>query len=306
MQAHPGGAHEEVRIHVVGAVLRGGRLDGHEGREGQGHLDALVGDRANALHRELPRDAREASDEGALGVAVHLLGPRILHQLALSQHADPVGQGEGLALVVGDVDGGDSGVTGQGGDLDAQLVASVGVEVREGLVEEHQAHLRGQGPRQRHALLLAAGELVGVALGQVGDADAFEQIGHATLLLRPGQGGVAQREGHVLAHAHVGPERVVLKDHRQVALVGAHHRRRAEDDLVADSDLTAGGLLDAREAAQQGRLARTRWSEQHGEGARLDDQRDAVERDLGPELLAEVLHFDPRRGEGVVVALTHE
>src|ERR1019366_8459464 len=124
-QGDPRGAHEEVRVLVVRAVLGFGGLDEHVRREGQLHFDALVADLAHVAHRELPRHAGETRDESTLGVPVDLLRSGVLHEFALSQYAHAVGQREGLGLVVGDVDRGHPGVARQRGDLDAQLIASV-------------------------------------------------------------------------------------------------------------------------------------------------------------------------------------
>ena len=54
---------------------------------------------------------------------------------------------------------------------DLQHVAhQLGVERRGGLVEQHQLGLHRQRPRDRHALLLSAGQLGGVAGELVGQA----------------------------------------------------------------------------------------------------------------------------------------
>ena len=53
---------------------------------------------------------------------------------------------------------------------DPQLLAHLGVEGAEGLVEQQHPGLDGQRPGQGHALALAARELGGVAVGQVVDA----------------------------------------------------------------------------------------------------------------------------------------
>jgi len=76
---------------------------------------------------------------------------------------------------VRDVDGRRPRFARQGGNLQAQLLAAVCVEVRERLVEENQPHVGGQRSRERHALLLAAGEFVGISIGQVRDAHALEE-----------------------------------------------------------------------------------------------------------------------------------
>ena len=51
-------------------------------------------------------------------------------------------------------------------NLEADLLAQIGVEVGQGFVQKQRLRLDDQRARQRHALLLAAGELAGTALRQ--------------------------------------------------------------------------------------------------------------------------------------------
>ena len=53
--------------------------------------------------------------------------------------------------------------------------AGMGVEVAGRLVGQHQLRAMDDRPRQRHALLLAAGQLVGIAVRLVGDPEPIEQ-----------------------------------------------------------------------------------------------------------------------------------
>ena len=92
-----------------------------------------------------------------LGRRSQLLEPARVH------HADPVRDGQRLLLVVGDEEGGGPDVELDPPDLVAELDPHLRVERRERLVEQQHRRLDGQRPGQRHALLLAAGELVGVA-----------------------------------------------------------------------------------------------------------------------------------------------
>ena len=57
---------------------------------------------------------------------------RPLARLALVEHRDPVGDGERFGLVVSDVDRRRAGRSDQGGDLDADAVTQIGVEVESG------------------------------------------------------------------------------------------------------------------------------------------------------------------------------
>ena len=63
-------------------------------------------------------------------------------------------------------------------DIGAHRGPQRGIEGGEGLVEEDDLGIGGQGAGQGDALLLPAGELVGVAAGQAGQADQFQQLVH--------------------------------------------------------------------------------------------------------------------------------
>ena len=107
------------------------------------------------------------------GTVVHIFGRVELHERSFVEDAHAIGERERLALVVGDVDRRGPGFTGQCRDLEAKLFASIGVEVGERFVKEDESHVGGQCPRQSYALLLAAGELVGVSIAQMHDAHAL-------------------------------------------------------------------------------------------------------------------------------------
>ena len=73
----------------------------------------------------------------------------------------------GLDLVVGDVDRRDAELALERGDLCAHLDAQLGVEVRQRLVHEEHLRLAHDGPAHGHALPLAAGELLRLAVSSV-------------------------------------------------------------------------------------------------------------------------------------------
>ena len=56
-------------------------------------------------------------------------------------------------------------------DLDLHLLAQVLVERAERLVEQQDIRIEDEPARQRHALLLAAGQFARVAIGEAGEAD---------------------------------------------------------------------------------------------------------------------------------------
>ena len=74
-----------------------------------------------------------------------------------------------------------------------------------------------------------------------------------------GQLGQHQRERHVVAHRHVGIERIVLKHHSDVALF----RLNVIDNLVTNRDGAIRNFFKTRNHAQQSGLATPRWTHQH-------------------------------------------
>ena len=58
----------------------------------------------------------------------------------------------------------------------AQVLAHLGIESAEGLVEQKDLRLDGECASERNALALTAGELGGKAILQPGELDEFEQL----------------------------------------------------------------------------------------------------------------------------------
>ena len=56
------------------------------------------------------------------------------------------------------------------------LPAELGVERAERLVEQDQPRLADDGAGERHALLLAAGELRGIALAEIAERDQLQRL----------------------------------------------------------------------------------------------------------------------------------
>jgi hypothetical protein len=100
---------------------------------------------------------------------------------------------------------------------------------------------------------------------------------------------ISLRFAQVLPHRHVRVERVVLEDHREVALRGGERRHVA----LPEHDPSAGDLLETADRAQERRLPAARRADEHHELALADRQVDVVDRDhAAGELLADVLEHD--------------
>ena len=88
-------------------------------------------------------------------------------------------------------------------DFLAQRHAHLGVERRQRLVEQQQLRLRRQRAGERHALLLAAGELVGIAVAELRQLDDAEHLLDARVDLGLRHAGDLQAEADVLRHRQV-------------------------------------------------------------------------------------------------------
>ena len=109
----------------------------------------------------------------------------LLDRPVAEQH-DAIGEGHGLDLVVGDVNHRLAQLLVETLDLGAHLVAQLGVEVRERLVEQEQARVAHDCAADRDALALPAGELPGQAVQQGLDAQHVGGAPYPRLDLRPG------------------------------------------------------------------------------------------------------------------------
>ena len=203
---------------------------------------------------------------------------------AVAQHDDRIAHRHGLDLIVGHVDGRGLQPLMQILDLGPHLGAQAGVEVRERLVEQEHARRADDRPSHRDTLPLTARQLTRQAIEvrlQTEDCRgvrdlAVDDVGALAPQL--------QREAHVAGDGHVRIERVVLKDHRHVAVLG----RRRVDHAIADANLAAIDRLEARDHPQQRRFAASRWPDEHDEGAVGDVQRDATDHLGRAERLADV------------------
>ena len=97
-----------------------------------------------------------------------------LGDFAVLHQGDAVGDGQGFFLIVGDVDSGESRGFADAADFGAHVVAELGVEIAEGFVEEETVGADGQGAGEGDALLLAAGQSGGFAVGEFFHLDQLE------------------------------------------------------------------------------------------------------------------------------------
>ncbi len=134
--------------------------------------------------------------------------------------------------------------------------AGLGVEIAGRLVGEQQGRPYGQGASQGHALLLPAGELVGVVPGAGLQADPVQPAPGGGA--RPGQPRDLQRRGDVFLGGHVGEQVEGLEHQRHAGApqLCAAVLAQLRQILAKQQDAARAGPLQPRGDGDQRGLAR--------------------------------------------------
>ena len=129
--------------------------------------------------------AQETRHESRPGIAPDLAGGTVADDPAAANDRDPVGNGEGLATVVGDVEDDHVEVLEDLAHLDDQVFAQCQIQGPDRFVEQEQARFRGESSRQSDPLLLASRQRADGSFSVPGKPDEFEHLeGSSTYLLR--------------------------------------------------------------------------------------------------------------------------
>ena len=161
---------------------------------------------------------RKSITNGLAGCSKISAGRADLLDAAFVHDHDAVGDLEGFFLVVGDEDAGDVDLVVQAAEPLAELLAHLGVERAERLVEQEYLGLGGERASQRDALALTAGELRGHRVLVALELHKPQQLVHALANLGLRLLADAQSERDVVEDRHVPKERIVLEDEADVAL----------------------------------------------------------------------------------------
>src|SRR6266850_1055765 len=261
-QEHVGRRAREVLAGV------GIRLDRPEAIE----LDAPRRGRVDATGEEVAV-ADELAHESGSRVVIHLERRRRLLERAVTEDRDAVRHRHRLGLVVRHVHHRDADLAVDALELDLHLLAQLLVQRAERLVQQEHVRVEDEAPRERDALLLAAGELARMPVGEPAQPDQVEDFAHALSSLRLRKRAHAQRKGDVALDRHVWEQRVVLEDDADVALV----RLAARQIFAVELDDAAGGLLETRDHHQRRRLPGAARAEEREELALRDVEADPVD-----------------------------
>ena len=238
----------------------------------------------------------EVGDEHRRGTVVDLGRRADLVDVAGVHDRDAVAHRQRFLLVVGHVDERDPDLALNALELELHRVAQFEVQRAERFVEKQRARIVDEGPGQCDTLLLAARQLGGPALGEVGQPDDLQQfvdpLADLGLVLLAAPRSVRD----VVPHRHVREQRVVLEHGVDVALVRWHPR----DVDPLEPDRAFGRSLETRDHPQRGRLPAAGRAEQREELARGDGEVRLGDRDVVREALRDVVDLDDRAALGAV------
>src|ERR1039457_2851596 len=245
----------------AGPRLRAGRR--FDRREGEAKI---VAPRRHVARDEIRR-AEKARHERARGAVIHLGRAAHLFDQSLAHDDELVPEGERLGLVVCHVHGREGERAQKTEKLRPEVLPELGVERGERFVEEENARPEREGARERHALLLAAGEPVDRPAPEVSHPDRLENLAGARHPLGFSHAARPEPERPVLEHREMRKERVTLENHPDVALLGGDVR----DVPPVKEDLTCIRIGEPRDHPERRALPRGARPEEGGDPALRED-----------------------------------
>ena len=190
---------------------------------------------------------------------------------------------------MGHKDKGDAGFHLQPLQFDLHRLTQFQIQGRQRFIQQQHFGLRGQGARQRHALLLAARKLAGLAVCHRIELDQCQHLGGARFHLGRRFAQHLKAKGNVLRHGQMRKERIGLEHRIHRPLVW----RQIGDVLPIQQDHPIGGHLKPGNQAQQRGLATARWAKKRKELTLANLDRDIVQCPHGGVALAKGFHDIP-------------
>ena len=230
----------------------------------------------------------ERGDELAGRRLVDLLGRANLLQHAIVHDRDAVAHGERLFLIVRHVEERDVKLALEALELELHLLAQLEIERTQRLVEQQDLGSVDQGAGDSDALLLATGQLVGLAPLKAAELHQIEHFHHALANLVLGNLLHLEAVGDVVEDGHVRKQRVALEHGVHVAL----ERLLIGHVGAGKQNLARRGLLKAGNHAQRRRLARAGRAQNRQELALLHIDGQVLDHMVLAVELVDVLNLD--------------
>ena len=171
---------------------------------------------------------------------VDFYGRALLNDPALIHDRHGIGHGQRFQLIVGDVKSRDAQPLDQFAKLEAGFLAQLCIQVAERLVEQQDTRFFDDRARQGETLLLPAAQERRRAIGSSPRVGRASKRGRLYRVFAGANTYVSSRAGesHVFENIQVRPNRVGLKHHADVAIIGRHEGSLGGgiDQIVADKN----------------------------------------------------------------------
>ena len=196
--------------------------------------------------------ANEIGHKARIGKFIQIRRRGKLHQPPPLHHGAAGRHCKRFILVMRHHHEGDANLVLQRCQLKAHRLAQLGVECRQGLIQQQHARPLGERPRKRHPLPLAAGKLVRLAIAQPVQLHECQHFLHPAGAFRAAHAVQLQAIADIVGHAHVREHRIALKNrvHRPAVWRNSGHVH------AIDGDAAFARRFESGQHAQQCRLAR--------------------------------------------------
>ena len=201
------------------------------------------------------------------------------------EQLDHIGHDHGLVLIVGNENGGQTQFLMDLPDAGLQGLAKLGINGGQGLVQQQDLGMGDNGTGQGNPLLLTAGQTGGILVFLAFQLHQFHRPADMIGNFIFGHFLHFQSETNVLFHRHVGEQRVLLKDHADIALAGGN----VGYILPVQDDGAFRDLLQAGQTPQKGGLAAAGGTQKGYQISFFNIQLDMVQDHIVPEPLDNIL-----------------
>ena len=185
------------------------------------------------------------------GAVVNLVWRTHLFSAALVHDNDPVRNRQRLFLVMCHEYCGNAKLALDVADFAAQADADFRIQCRQRLVQQQHTGPHCKCTRQRHPLLLPAGQFKRIAVAEIRQADQPEHLGHPLVDDTSRKSRHLETKGHILRHGQIRKQRIGLEHQTNIALAGTKPR----DLLSLNADMPRRRRFKTRHHAQHRRLA---------------------------------------------------
>ena len=257
--------------------------------------------RIAAIEKVHPHVADEAGDKKIGRVLVELDGSSDLPEDARAEHGDAVGHRKRIHLVVGDHDHRRAELALKAAQLGPHGLAQACVQVADRFVKQIQVRLLDDGAADRHALLLAAADLLHRPVEELLDAEQPGRVFHPAVGVFARDVADLQGIGEIVAYGEMGIEGIALEHHPDMPLAG----REPRDFLAADPDLAVIESLQSGDDAHQGRFAAAGRAQEAKQLAVGDFEVEFAEELGAAKALADLAQTDVRHAGLTISPRSH-